>query len=57
MQRNVKNGKYQQWSEFEEDWSLIKKNAEEYNAEGSEIVKDARLLEVWVFWFSWSDKP
>lgn len=51
IQKNVKAGKYQQWSEFEEDFGLIKKNAEEYNAEGSDIVRDARLLEVCLYAF------
>lgn len=46
IRTRVSNGTYEQWSDFEEDILLIKKNAEEYNAEGSDIVKDARTLEV-----------
>jgi hypothetical protein len=46
IRTRVSNGTYEQWSDFEEDILLIRKNAEEYNAEGSDIVKDARTLEV-----------
>jgi hypothetical protein len=46
IQKRAKEGKYHGWSDFEEDLLLIRKNAEEYNAPGSEIIKDARELEV-----------
>ena len=46
IQKRVKDGKYPQWSEFEEDVLLIKKNALQYNDGQSDVVKDARELEV-----------
>ncbi|KAF8543405.1 hypothetical protein BDD12DRAFT_820159 [Trichophaea hybrida] len=45
IRNRASNSIYEQWSDFEEDILLIRKNAEEYNAEGSDIVKDARTLE------------
>jgi len=46
IQKRIRDGKYPQWSEFEEDVFLIKKNALQYNAEKSDVVKDAREMEV-----------
>ena len=46
IRSKVSQSKYDGWPGFEDDVLLIRKNAEEYNAEGSDIVKDARTLEV-----------
>lgn len=46
IQKRIKDGKYPQWSEFEEDVFLIKRNALQYNAEKSDVVKDACEMEV-----------
>ena len=51
IRSKVSQSKYDGWSGFEDDVLLIRKNAEEYNAEGSDIVKDARTLEVSLFLF------
>lgn len=49
IKRKIPLGEYPTWSTFENAVSLIRKNAEEFNAEGSDIIKDARVLEVWMF--------
>lgn len=46
IRSRAKDGTYRTWAEFEEAVYLIRKNAEQYNDEASEIVKDARALEV-----------
>jgi len=46
ISNKVKDGHYRQWADFEEDVCLIRKNAEQYNREGTDIIKHARYLEV-----------
>lgn len=46
IKKKIIQGEYLKWSDFEHAVGLIKKNAEEFNDEGSDIVKDARRLEV-----------
>lgn len=46
IRTRILNSGYENWAAFEEDVLLIRKNAEAYNAEGSDIVEDARTLEV-----------
>jgi hypothetical protein len=46
IKKKVSLGEYSSWSAFEKVVTLIRKNAEEFNAEGSDIIKDARVLEV-----------
>ncbi|KAI5800530.1 hypothetical protein FPQ18DRAFT_253151 [Pyronema domesticum] len=45
IRTRILNSGYENWAAFEEDVLLIRKNAEAYNAEGSDIVEDARTLE------------
>lgn len=50
IKKKVTQGEYTRWVDFENAVALIKKNAEEFNDEGSDIVKDARKLNVsWGF--------
>jgi hypothetical protein len=49
IRNKANDGKFQNWAEFENEVLLIRKNAEEYNAEGSNIVIEARTLEVIVY--------
>ncbi|RPB14325.1 Bromodomain-containing protein [Morchella conica CCBAS932] len=44
IKKKVTQGEYTRWVDFENAVALIKKNAEEFNDEGSDIVKDARKL-------------
>lgn len=46
IKKKIVLGEYPKWTDFEQAVALIKKNAEEFNDEGSDIVKDARRLDV-----------
>lgn len=44
IKKKVPLGEYPKWADFEQAIALIKSNAEEFNDEGSDIIKDARRL-------------
>lgn len=46
IKQRAKDPGYKQWSDFEEAVKLIRVNAETFNAAESDIVRDARKLEV-----------
>lgn len=46
LQRNIKKGLYQTWTDFEVDVNLVWSNAMTFNEDGSQVYEDAKILKV-----------